>query len=275
MPRRMLFWLLVPFLVLFTGCNLEDLNFGDSSRYQEDFHESHALKPGGRLYLENFNGAVDIAGWYQETVDISGTKFASTEQMLHAVTIDVVASGDSIRVRTVRPSGHWGNMGARYTIRVPRRTSLEKIQTSNGSIEVSFIEAPVRLVTSNGRVRADNVQGAIEADTSNGSIRASVNSMEDGRPVRLRTSNGSVELSVEKLGRSDVTVTTSNGSVTVRLPGKISADVRASNSNGSITNEFDDDFKGRSEKHHLDGTIGGGGPLLELTTSNGSIRLLR
>ena len=132
MPRRILFWLLLPFLVVVTGCDLEDMDFGNSSRFQEEFHESHALKPGGRLYLENFNGSVDIAGWDQETVDISGTKSASTEQLLHALTIDVVASGDSIRVRSVRPSSRWGNMGVRYTIRVPRRTSLERIETSNG-----------------------------------------------------------------------------------------------------------------------------------------------
>jgi hypothetical protein len=273
MPRRILFWMLVPLLVLFTGCDLAD--FGDSSRFQEEFHETHPLKAGGRLYLENFNGSVDISGWDQDTVDISGTKYASTEEMLHSITIDVIASGDSIRVRTVRPSTRWGNMGARYTIRVPRRTSLEKIATSNGSIDASFIDAPVRLTTSNGRVRVDNVQGALEVRTSNGSIRATVNSMEDGRPVTLHTSNGSVELSVEKLGRSDVTVTTSNGSVTVRLPSRIAADVVASNSNGSITNDFEDSFQGRSEKHHLEGRIGGGGPTLELRTSNGSIRLLR
>jgi hypothetical protein len=273
MPRRTLGWLLFSSLVLLAGCDLAE--FGDSSRFQEDFHESRALKPGGRLYLENFNGSVDIAGWDQETVDISGTKYASTEQMLRALTIDVVASGDSIRIRTVRPSGRWGSMGVRYTIRVPRRTSLEKIATSNGSIEAGFIDAPVRLVTSNGRVRVDNVQGALEVRTSNGSIRASVSSIEDGRPVELHTSNGSVELSVGKLGRGDVTVTTSNGSVTLRLPGGISADVRASNSNGSITNEFDAQFRGRSDKHRLEGTIGGGGSRLEVSTSNGSIRLLR
>jgi DUF4097 and DUF4098 domain-containing protein YvlB len=206
-------------------------------------------------------------------VDISGTKSASTERMLQALKIDVVASGDSVRIRTARPSDRWGNMGARYTIRVPRSTSLERIQTSNGSITAAGISAPVRLRTSNGRVNVDGVRGAIDVSTSNGSIRAAVENVEDGWPVTLRTSNGSIDLSIQKLGRSDITARSSNGSLTVRLPPGIAADVKASTSNASITNEFEDTFQGRSDKRHLDGRIGGGGPLIDLATSNGRINL--
>ncbi|MFB3776571.1 MAG: DUF4097 domain-containing protein [Bryobacteraceae bacterium] len=257
--------------LLMAGCEFVD--FGDSSRYQEDFHESHAMKPGGRLYLESFNGSVEIAGWNQDSVDISGTKYASSEQMLRALKIDVAASGDSIRIRAARPSDRWGNMGARFTIRVPRSTALERISTSNGSITAIDIDAPVRLHTSNGRVNVEGVQGALDAETSNGSIRAAVSSAGDNQPVRLHTSNGSVDLSVEKMGRSDITVNSSNASLTVRLPDGIAADVSASTSNGSITNEFEEAFQGRSDKRRLEGRINGGGPRLELHTSNGRISL--
>ena len=258
-------------LLLMAGCEFVD--FGDSSRFQEDFHENHPMKAGGRIYLESFNGSVDISGWDQDSVDISGTKYASSEQMLRALKIDIVASGDSIRIRAARPSDRWGNMGARLTIRVPRSTSLERVSTSNGSITATGIDAPVRLRTSNGRVSVDGVRGALDVSTSNGSIRAVVASAGDSQPVRLHTSNGSVELSVEKMGRSDITVTSSNASLTVRLPDGIAADVSASTSNGSITNEFESSFQGRSDKRHLEGRIGGGGPTLELATSNGRISL--
>jgi DUF4097 and DUF4098 domain-containing protein YvlB len=103
----------------------------------------------------------------------------------------------------------------------------------------------------------------------------SLSKVEERRPVRLHTSNGSVELSVEDLRNNDVVVSTSNASITVRLPGSVSANVKASTSNASITNEFEDTFKGRSGKRSLEGTIGAGGPLLDLSTSNGSIKLLR
>ena len=291
MARR---WLIVPILLssgFLTGCDVEQ--WGDSNRYQADFHESHPMKSGDRLYIENLNGSVEISGWDQQTADISGTKFASTEAMLEALKIDVVASGDSIRIRTIRPSGHMGNMGARYVIRVPRGAQLERIQSSNGSLRVRDIDSPARLETSNGAIevasvggpitmhtsngsiRADGVQRGIEGTTSNGSIRVTLGKVEERRPVRLTTSNGSVELAVDDLGGSDVVVNTSNASITARLPRSVAADVKVSTSNGGLTNEFESSFQGRSEKHRLDGTIGGGGPLLSLSTSNGSIRLLR
>jgi hypothetical protein len=216
MPAKWPAVLLLPLSLLLAGCELE--NFGDTQRYQEDFQQTHPFKPGGRLYVENFNGAVDVAGWDKDSIDISGTKYASTQTAVDAIKIDVVVSGDSVRIRTVRPSERWGNMGARYTIRVPRRTALEKIATSNGSIEAGGIDAPVRLVTSNGAIRADNlrqgveastsngsitletVQGAVDASPSNGSIRAEILGAAEGRPVRLRTSNGSVEVSRRRGG---------------------------------------------------------------------------
>jgi hypothetical protein len=276
---------------LLSGCDIEDL--GNSNRYQTDFHEVRPMKAGSRLYVENFNGSIEVNGWDKQNVDISGTKYASSEAMLDALQVDIVASGDSVRIRSVRPSGRWGNMGVRYVILVPRGAVLERIQssngavrirdvdspvrveTSNGSIDVNSVTGPVNLRTSNGSIRAEDVQRGIEGSTSNGSIRVNLGKAEQNRPVRLTTSNGSVELAADDLGGNDVDVRTSNASVTVRLPDSISASVRATTSNGRITNEFESSFQGRAEKNHLDGRIGGGGPLLVLSTSNGAIRLLR
>ena len=60
----------------------------------------------------------------------------------------------------------------------------------------------------------------------------------------------------------------------VRLPAGVSADVKASTSNGSITSDFELTTRTIS-KTKLDGRIGNGGPLIEVSTSNGSIRLMR
>src|ERR1041385_9005677 len=95
---------------------------GDS-RYREDFHYSYPQTSGGRLVLENFNGSVEITGWDQNTVDVSGTKYAESRELLAAIRIEVTNSGNGVHVRTVRPEHERrGNMGAKYVIRVPRRT---------------------------------------------------------------------------------------------------------------------------------------------------------
>lgn len=298
-------------LLGFTGCDIDDLDIGGSERYTQDFHYSYALQPGGRLTVDNSNGSVEISGWDQDTVDISGTKYARTPELRDALKIEVEHSADSVRIRTVRPSSRRGNMGAKYVIKVPRRTQLERIvssngsihaldvegparlrtsngsvraenlrgtldvQTSNGGIEVQNLEGSASLHTSNGRVRAEDVRGSLEADTSNGGIHVRLLKPEAGRPIKLETSNGAIELTMENLNQNEIRASTSNGGITVRLPEHIGASLNATASNSSISTEFEVATHGALEKHHLEGKIGSGGPMIDLSTSNGGIRLLK
>jgi putative adhesin len=286
---------------------------GDSNRYREDFHYSYPQGAGGRLALENFNGSVEIAGWDQNTVDISGTKYAESQQLLSAIRIEVANSGNAVRVRTTRPDPQHGNSGAKYVIRVPRRTELEDVHSSNGSLRVEDIEGNMHLATSNGsvhlaRIRGDvdarssngsaevqdvkgsvnfrtsnggvhgeNVEGSFDAQTSNGGIRVHLRDPEAGRPIRLATSNGGIDLQVDAPRQNDVVASTSNGPITVRLPSGVSGSVHAStNSNGSVRSDFDILIHGGEiSRHRMDGAIGGGGPRIDLSTSNGNISLLR
>lgn len=295
------------FLVLLAGC--EDFNVGVSSdRYRQDFHFSYPLNSGGALQLENANGSVEIVGWDKDTIDIDGTKYASTEERMNEVRIDVEPSPASVRIRTLPPSDRFGNYGARYVIHVPRRAELQDIISSNGAIRIETIEGRARLKTSNGGIRAMGITGSLDAQTSNGSVEISdvtgdtsvhtsnggINAdvkkgnfsattsngsitarlMEaDSRPVRLESSNGHIDLIMD--AAREVHADTSNSAITVRMPSTIGATVRAHTSNASITTDFDVTMRGAISKHRLEGNIGAGGPLLDLGTSNGAIRILR
>jgi len=298
-------------LLGFVGCDIDDLDIGGSERYTQDFHYSYALQPGGRLSVDNSNGSIEISGWDQDTIDISGTKYARTPELRDALKIEIDHTADTIHIRTVRPSDRRGSMGAKYIIKVPRRTQLERIASSNGSIHTVDVEGPARLKTSNGPVRAENlhgsldvqtsngsidvqnlegsaslhtsngrvhaedVRGSLEADTSNGGIHVRLVKPEAGRPVKLETSNGPIELTMEAVNQNEIHASTSNGGITVHLPGGIGANLAAHASNSSISTEFEVATQGTLDKHHLEGKIGAGGPAIELTTSNGSIRLMK
>jgi len=296
-------------LVGLVGCDIED--FGNSQRYSQDFHYNYPMKAGGRLSLETFNGSVEISGWDQNTVDISGTKYAATPELRDSIKIDVEHSGDSVEIRTERPSARRGGMGAKYIIRVPRQTQLDRVvssngsihmldidggarlktsnggvraehvrgnfdaQTSNGGIDIENLDGSATLHTSNGRVHAEEVRGSLEAETSNGSINVRLTKPEAGRPVKLETSNGSIELTMEAMNQNEVRASTSNSGITLHLAGDIGANLTADTSNSSITSDFDVATHGTINKHHLEGKIGAGGPPIELNTSNGGIRILK
>jgi len=294
-------------LVGVSGCYIDD--FGVFDRYTKDFHYSYPLKSAGRLSLETFNGAVEISGWDQETVDISGTKSGPGQDAVDSLKIEITNTPDAVSIRAVRPSEFRHGWGARFAIKIPRRAVLDVIQTSNGQIRVVDGSGPARFRTSNGAIRVqglegsldaqtsnasveltdvngeamlrtsnghihiDNLKGALQARTSNGSVTASLAAANG--PVRLDTSNGGVDLRLPPKFSNDVRVSSSNGPITLHLPSEINARVLARTNNASVSSDFQVRAEGEFRKSRLEGDIGTGGPLLDLTTSNASIRLLR
>ena len=308
--RKILFLAIV--VVVLSGCDLDEIaSFGNSHAYEKDFHQSYPLKSGGRLSVDNFDGAVEIRGWDQDKVEIDGVQYASTARMRDAIKIDVAATGDSVQIRTIRPAGSRWNMGVKYVIKAPRKVNLDRIvtsngavrvdeiegllrvrtsngsvrvaqvrgevevQTSNGTVEVRDLDGPAVIRTTNGGVRAHEIRGALQASTSNGGIEARMREPEPHRPIKLSTTNGGIDLTMDRLDDNEVRATTSNGGITLKLPSRIDARVRARTSQSSIRTDFDVKREGSNDKSHLEGVIGAGGPTLELTTSNGSIRLLK
>ncbi len=294
-------------LLSLTGCDFED--FHDSQRYTSDFHYNHPLQAGGRLQVETFNGSIEVSPWDQATVDISGTKYGPSQQAADDLPVNIDRTGDSIIIRVVRPSERRNHEGARFVIKVPRSTVLDRlvssnggirtidgvgparfrtsngtvnvqglkgsltVQTSNGGVDLFDIDGDVEAHTSNGRVRAERLRGTLEATSSNGSITADI--VRTDRAVRAETSNSHIDLSLPADYARDVRASTSNGGITLRLPQSLNARVVARTSNSRITSDFDMQLRGEIAKNHVDAVIGTGGPLLDLNTSNGNIRLAR
>jgi DUF4097 and DUF4098 domain-containing protein YvlB len=115
----------------------------------------------------------------------------------------------------------------------------------------------------------------ITATTSNGSINVEAQQLDPGQPVKLTSSNGRIEFAAAAMKDNDVRIRTSNSSITVRLPANVDARLDASTSQGRIENEFDVSGSSGDSKKRLEGQIGRGGSLIQLGTSNGSIRIAR
>ena len=294
-------------LLCLTACDVAD--WGDLERFTKDFHYSYPLQSGGKLTLETFNGSVEISGWDQETVDISGTKYGRSQQEADELKIEIDHSPMLVSIRVPRPYDRRNRQGAKFVIKVPRTAVFDRItssngairtadgagparlktsngaihvqglhgdldaQTSNGSVELLDVEGDVTAHSSNGHIRAERLKGTLDATTSNSGVHAEI--VRSDRAVHVETSNGAVEIALPNGFNREVRVSTNNAGITVRLPEAINARVVARTSNSSITTDFDVSMRGEISKHSMDATIGSGGPLIDLNTSNASIRLLK
>jgi len=282
-------------------------------RVKEDFRFSYKLAPNGRVYLEGINGSIDILGWDRDEAEVTGTKYASSDEILKSMTVNITNTADSVNIKVDRPvERNWwrnGGGGVKFVLRVPRKVQLERIASSNGSIRVESIEGSARLIssngtirgsgirgsidastsngaielldinggmmlrTSNGTIRAENVRGSFEAHTSNGAIRARLDEVPPASPIRASSSNGAVELTLPNYKGNDVRANTSNSSITLRLPAAIDAQLRAATSNANVQTDYEVAMRGTLSKNRIEGKIGNGGALIDLTSSNGAIRI--
>jgi len=283
---------------------------GNIDRAREDFHYTAQLNPGGRLEVETRNGSVEVVAWDRDRVEVSGTKYADSRERLRQVQVAMDSSPNRLRIHTQGPDTFNGHYGAKYVIHVPTRTVVDTIETSNGAVHLEGLEGKARVRTSNGAIRVsrlegdldahtsngrieitglkgaamirtsngsvqmDEVRGALDVATSNGSVKARVADPEAHKPIRVETSNGSVELAFDQLRENPVRVRTSNSSITMRLPVNANAQLSASTSHGTVKSELEMDAT-RNDKTHLEAKLGSGGPPVSLSTSNGSIKLLR
>ena len=139
-------------LLCLTACDFEDMD-GGFGRFTRDIHLSYPLTATGRLAVETFNGSIEISGWDQDTVDISGTKYGPTQAEADALNVNIDHAADSVSIRVARPVDRRGNRGARFIIKVPRRAIFDRLVSSNGAIRTTDGAGPARIHTRTARFR--------------------------------------------------------------------------------------------------------------------------
>jgi DUF4097 and DUF4098 domain-containing protein YvlB len=195
---------------------------------------------GGSITAEYIRGEVELntAGGSITSIDIDGP-------------LSVETAGGSIKAENIGGDAELQTAGGSITAR-DVRGSVEA-ETSGGSITVENAEGDVEAETSGGSITLTGIQGTANAETSGGSITAELTRGPDG-PMTLETSAGSI---------------------TLRLTEGTSIDIDAKASGGRVRTDLDIEREGAESKTKLKGELNGGGPLVTLRTSAGSIKILK
>ncbi|HKT90304.1 MAG TPA: DUF4097 family beta strand repeat-containing protein [Candidatus Sulfotelmatobacter sp.] len=226
----------------------------------EEFHQTYAITPDGRVELDNINGPVHISSWDQNTVKVDAVKYADTKEQLDAAKIEVDAGKDYVSIRTQYPehdhTWNWGShnnpASVEYTLTVPRTVRLDEIKLINGSLDVNGMSGEVHASCINGRLEAHDLAGRAE----------------------LSTINGRLDARFSQLARQSIDLSSVNGSVDLTIPSDSNAEVEASTVSGGIDNDF-----GLHVNHHqfvghdLRGEIGNGGAHIKLSDVNGRVEI--
>jgi DUF4097 and DUF4098 domain-containing protein YvlB len=171
-------------------------------------------------------------------------------------------------------------------IEVANVSGTTKTNTGSGNIELSSIGASSRASTGSGNIIARGVSGDFSGRTGSGNVivnQASGGNVEmnsgsgnlEASGVRgsLSASTGSGGVTAEGEMTADWNLRTSSGSVRVQLPSAAAFTIEARSSSGSIEINHPLTVQGRIGKREVHGAVRGGGALLAVSTSSGSIRI--
>ncbi len=123
-----------------------------------------------------------------------------------------------------------------------------KLQTGSGDLRAQ-LTAPGDVVasTGSGTIHLENVQGSVKAETGSGTLEISG---QPTAPWKLETGSGDISL---RLGNARFTLDAETGSGTVKTDMPLTTRV--------------------SDKHHVNGTVNGGGPTIKAETGSGDIHI--
>lgn len=256
--------------MLSLGCYSE----GGAATATESMEKTLPLAANGSFRLENVNGSITLTSWDRAEVYVKAVKKSrgltqeKAKEALAKTEVVIKGTEGEVSVETVHPKNKGVIFGGapvsvEYDIRVPKgaRASLT---TVNGAVSADADGSDLTCQSVNGTLTV-KAAGVLHAESVNGRVDFRAATVE-----HVETTNGSVEGVLDGPQTGAGRVETVNGSVRLGIGPGASMTVVAENTNGSI----DCTFPGfQVEKHRVTGTVGAGGPSMEVTTVNGSITL--
>jgi DUF4097 and DUF4098 domain-containing protein YvlB len=206
--------------------------------------EHRPAEAAGQVEIQNVAGRVEVAGWDNPEVAISGTLGGDVERL------DITTAGSRTTVRVVLRDSHGASFGwhgsgeANLVVHVPARSSLTATLVS-ADVSVTGITGNQELRTVSGNVTA-SVQHEVRINTVSGDVRLTAG--PESRRIEISTVSGDLTVSG---GAGELTVTTVSGEGTVTVGTLSRAHVKTVSGDFSITADLATD--GRLEAESVSG----------------------
>lgn len=270
-------------LALMSGCGWSTYSTIDETRAS-----MAVLDASDAIEVRTRNGSISIRKGYVDSVSISATLKARTDERLAEMRVVQTETEDGLVIGVEPAGGQWKNgEGASFEIIVPGVDGV-LVRTGNGEIRLEGLSGHADLDTSNGRVAVIDHDGSVEAETSNGrlefrNITGDVNATSSNGAItavdlhasaRLHTSNGRVSAEFADDSAGPVDIRTSNGAVRVEVGEAFAGVLTGSTSNGSLHVEGGRDVHLESmSKRRVTLSVGQSGAESRVRTSNGSLTI--
>lgn len=223
--------------------------------------------------------------WTRRLFSSGDSRLRFTIEVPRRADLDLETSGGAIDAESIEGRVDLHSSGGSISI-----TAVDgdvDAHTSGGSMNAREISGNVRLDTSGGSIRAEGIDGDLVAKSSGGAIHAesiggnatvktsggSVEVFDIGGAIEAHTSGGPVRASFVAGNNSGGSLSSSGGGITATVDPAVALDVDAHTSGGRVRSELPITVRGSVSRNSLQGKLNGGGAMLKLRSSGGSIQL--
>lgn len=260
--------------LLVAGC---DIQAGGEGGFSVDFasgkavdtwNRTYKVPADGRFELINVNGRIlaEASDGAEVVVEGRRTAKASSDEaakdLLAKLEIREEVGESTVRVesRPPRLSGFNGHE-IEWTIKVPKGVTVD-LRTVNGGVRLTGLSGGVHAKSTNGGVRGSIlVPSVVEASSVNGGVEIELGAPLDATDsVEISTVNGGASLSLPSESKATISARAVNGGV---------------RADDSLRIERDGEEGDRGPRRRLNGTLNGGGARVDVSTTNGGVRLSR
>jgi DUF4097 and DUF4098 domain-containing protein YvlB len=267
---------IVVMIVLALGIVTCSLGSKADEKFTEEFHQTYAVAPHGKIVLQHNTGSIRILTWDRNEMKVDAIKSAYAQPKLAEARINVETTADAVTLKTSYgedtltwrsdSSGRKNNPAViDFVITIPKDAQLANVQLSNGDIEVSQVKGGVKASTLNGSLVADGLGGDIHLSVNNGKLNAKFDQIE-------KTQN--------------ITLASVNAEIVLNIPSDADADVKANSRNGRVESDFALQVKDVPEEYvspntrrgggrEISGTVGVGGARIIVGSDRGNIKIRR
>ena len=268
--------------------NVEVSTIGGAADITNSFGNLNFSDVHGRVTCTTSNGRVKGSALTGSSVTIHDS-FGNIELDTVSGTLDVETSNGRITVRDAR-----GVVTLRTSFGAIDASNIPKgirATDGNGAITLADIGGDTYAKTSFGSVLIERVNGNLTVENNNGSVTArnvkgdanvrtsfsGVTLDGIGGKISVDNQNGGIAVTASRptSGCRDIVLKTSFSSIRVQVPQGLGYNLTAHTSFGRVSSDLPVTSTGSIGGDTLNGTINGGGCVLQLNDTNGSIEITK